>query len=168
MPPPPVVPNVNGLLYFLKEASTHFSAEEQSAIADSAAGQRLKHSYDQCLGHSQQLHQARRQFKRQIQQKRPISEGLNGSRKEEMNELKRQVQIQEMKYINCLTYMTCPTEWKCYHQCWAERANSIDMTKHHKNSGTLDWICRSERVAIERCVGSTVANAILAGDLSSS
>lgn len=166
MKQPPVVPNVNGLLFFLKDASAHFSAEEQSEIAQSAAGQKLKRSYDQCSGHSKQMQNARMIYKRKVQQQLSKSEGMSDSWKEEMNELKHQMQVHEMMYINCLTYATCPREWKCYNQCWGENSKSVDI-QEHKDNGTLDWICRSERLSIERCVGNTVASAIMAGDLSS-
>ena len=165
MKQPPVAPNVNGLLFFLKDASTHFTAEEQSAISQSAAGQRLKHSYDQCSGHSKQLQNARLQYKGKLQQMK-TSEVNQESWRAELVELKRKIQAYEGKYVECLTYMTCPNEWRRYSQCWAESANLIDM-QSHKSNGTLDWICRSERNTVEHCVGNTVTYAIMAGDLSS-
>jgi hypothetical protein len=170
MKQPPVVPNVNGLIFFLKDASTHFSVDEQSAIAASSAGQTLKQSYDRCSGHSRQFQDARMKYKGKLQEeKMQTSATLNNDRyKEELNDLKRQMQVHEMKYIDCLTYMTCPKQWKLYRQCWDNTIHTLsaDQIQEYKNNGTLNLLCRWERVAIERCVGDTVANAIMAGDLS--
>jgi hypothetical protein len=168
--------NVSGLVYFIKDVSTCFSVEEQSSIAKSAPGNKLKQSFDRCVGHSKQLNDARAQLKRKLREMSGttptnttiLEANTDDSWKEEINTMKRKIQVEEMKYIDCLTYMTCPDQWKQYTKCWdnSMRALTPDELQDYKNDGTINLICRSERVSIERCVGSLVSNAIMAGDVS--
>jgi exonuclease VII large subunit len=167
------VPNISGLIYFIQDASIQFTLEEQESISSSIAGQQIKQAYNQCSGHAKQLHDARKQLKRHLQQQQlqstKTTSNISDTINDEINTMKQQIQINERKYMNCLSYMLCPKLWKEYNKCYDDTIRNVsspDIIQEAIDDGTIHLICRSERMAIEHCVGTIVSNAIYAGDTS--
>lgn len=154
--------NVDGLLQFVRDVPGYFSVEEQREIAASVEGQILAQSIVRCGGLSKNLADARAKLQQ-------LAANENAPTREEIAQLKRDVFMKKVKYIDCLAYMTCPERWKRYAGCWEKSVGRLSPSELQswRQQGALELVCRSERESLERCVGDLVSSAIQAGDCSS-
>jgi hypothetical protein len=149
---------VDGLLQFVNDLPDYFSPEEQSAISATEAGQKIAQSIIRCEGHSKQLVEARAKLQQ-------IATKKSTPTKKELSDLKREVFMKKVKYVDCLAYMTCPERWKRYTGCWEGAVGRLSSAELQtwREQGALELLCRSEREALERGVGDLVASAVQAG-----
>lgn len=144
---------VDGVLHLLSDMSQGdvYNDEKRRIMATTDCGRRLANALVKC-------------------------EGLKGTAKKEAElskdpETAKQI-IQEgrAKYIDCLSYVSCPARWKQYTQCWSDLTNlNLPQLDQLRANGGFDVICRNERHALERCVGNlvscTVGASLLGEDL---
>lgn len=79
--------------------------------------------------------------------------------------VKEDKQDMTLKYIDCLSYVSCTDEWKHYTTCWAGLKNlPIHQLKMLQEQGALDFVCQKERRNLERCVGNLVSGTVRSAD----
>eukprot|EP01083_Nonionella_stella_P082514 227757_1 len=77
-----------------------------------------------------------------------------GADKNSILESKAMTQIYEVNYRYCLSHVSCPQRMAILNNCYGSYSGEI--VKKLAESGQLDYICKNERTAIERCCGQKV------------
>jgi hypothetical protein len=133
---------VDGLLHFMNDMQHGiFNADEQRAMADSASGRIIARAIMQCDG-------LKRQAKEKVQ-----------------SQQRDEAVTSTMKYMDCLSYVTCNEHWKRYTKCWAALSNlSTHEIRELRETGALEYVCRDEKRRIEHCVGGLVSATVRAAD----
>lgn len=66
-----------------------------------------------------------------------------------------------LKYLDCLSYMSCPDRWARYTQCWT---NISGLPPGHlrelQSKAGLEVVCQKERRALECCIGNLVSETV--------
>jgi hypothetical protein len=151
------VAKIDGLLQFMKDVPSRMSLEEQRAMSASQAGRVLMGAVVRCERHSKEMREARAK----LQQSSSESSAPTSTK---ISSLKRAAFLTRRKYMDCLSYMTCPERWKQYKNCWDENVGSLtlDELQIWHDQGVLDLVCGQERAALERGVGGIVSSAVQA------
>lgn len=71
---------------------------------------------------------------------------------------KERLQRAANRYMNCLSFHTCPSQWRTYSSCWSSLGGLTmeQATELHR----IGVVCQRERIDLERCVGNQVSNAV--------
>lgn len=139
--PPAKTDGLFGLVSELK--NDQYTNDEQQIMAADAAGQRLARSLSKCEG----LKQKAREY---------------GGDDDKSKQVRKEAAY---KYVDCLSYMSCPVRWKEYTSCWTNLSKlGSAQLNDLRSKGGLEVVCQKERHALERCVGHLVAETVRAAD----
>lgn len=141
-------PKVDGLVSFTADLRTQYTPEERNAILESPQGHRIAEALGRCEGVNKQMRKIRNDWMQDRENKG----------------LRKKLAEEKIKYIECLTYIACPSRWKMYSQCWSN-LNQLDINhlRRLEHFGP-DLACKYERQILEQCIGSLVASSIEAAD----
>ena len=133
---------IDGLLHFMNDMQQGtFNSNEQRAMAESESGRKIARAIVHCDG-----------LKRQAKEKA-------------QSENMEQAGMTTRKYMDCLAYVSCTDQWKRYTSCWANLSNmSLEELHELRETGALEYVCRSERSRLEACVGDLVSATVWAAD----
>jgi hypothetical protein len=136
-------PKIDGMVHLANDRPS-FTDEERHRMLQSVEGQWLARAMKRCEGHERAIREARADWLkyRDIPQKR------------------EHLEEERHKYIECLTFVTCPAGWRQYSQCW-----SHSLANYYSSSALQqqpEAICQYERLSLELCVGNVVAGAVRA------
>lgn len=136
--------NLEGFLHLVGDMRRErFTVHEQRLMAESDSGQALAGALVRCEG---------------LKQKANEAASLKGDNAREA------VKESTIKYVDCLSYVSCPDRWKQYTQCWTKLSDMpVDDLKKLKEVG-FEVACRNERHALESCVGNHVTRTVRASE----
>jgi hypothetical protein len=75
---------------------------------------------------------------------------------------KEMLQQATYRYLDCLSYLSCPGRWRTYTSCWSDLGGLTvaQAAELHRSGVGLEVVCQRERTDLERCVGNHVSSAV--------
>jgi hypothetical protein len=154
--------NVDGLLGFVTDLRRRrqYTDEESDAMRSCESGRVLAAAIRRCEG-----------LRDQVRRGAELAAAAAAADEEEQavaaKQRREMLQQATNRYLDCLSYHSCPPRWRAYSSCWsdlggltAEQAAEL----HRAGVGVLDFVCRRERTDLERCVGGHVSSAVRHAD----
>lgn len=139
-------PKIDGLVHLANDQRMHYTDEERRRMFQSEEGQLFARAMTRCEGHEKAIREARSDWLKHRDNKTKLFK-----LEEERN-----------KYIECLTFVTCPAGWQHYSRCWSSLTNlNVDQLKQLRSLGP-EAACQYERQSLELCVGNVVTGAVRA------
>lgn len=140
-------PKIDGLVHLANDQRQQFTNDERRRMFQSPEGQLLARAMTRCEGHEKAIREARADWLQHRDNKTKLSK----------------MEHERNKYVECLTYATCPTSWQPYSQCWSHLATQLNREQLQQLQALGPQVaCQYERQALELCVGNVVAGAVRA------
>ncbi|GAX20279.1 hypothetical protein FisN_6Hh230 [Fistulifera solaris] len=131
-------PKIDGMVHLANNRPS-FTDEERQRMLQSVEGQWLARAMKRCEGHERAIREARAEWLKQ----------------RDNSQKRTQLEEERHKYIECLTYVTCPEGWRQYSQCWSQSLT-------YPSTLPPEAVCQYERLSLELCVGNVVSGAVRA------
>jgi hypothetical protein len=131
-------PNIEALMLFQQNQSV-FDKSERKALSDTDVGRRFARVLYNCRSHRETYLSSREHYEKD----------------KTSQDSKRKLAADGMQLQSCLVARVCPQRWQRFGECWSHMPP--ELVQEFQQAGMAHYLCRSERQAIERCVGDFVS-----------
>ncbi|GAX09397.1 hypothetical protein FisN_6Lh230 [Fistulifera solaris] len=135
-------PKIDGMVHLANDRPS-FTDKERQRMLQSVEGRWLARAMKRCEGHERAIREARAEWLKQ----------------RDNSQKRTQLEEERHKYIECLTFVTCPAGWRQYSQCWTHSLAHYSNTSLQQQP---EAVCQYERQSLELCVGNVVVGAVRA------